>query len=100
MEPCLPPEPLISATRDASAVAISVIVPAKNEAENLPVLIGQLFEVLLPMSVSFEVIVVNDGSTDGSIGVLRSLAANHSQMRVVDLARNYGQTAAMMAGLD
>ena len=49
---------------------------------------------------SFEVIVVNDGSTDGTLRVLRALAASHPELRVVDLARNYGQTAAMMAGLD
>jgi dolichol-phosphate mannosyltransferase len=46
------------------------------------------------------VIVVNDGSTDGSLRVLESLAAAHPELRVIDLARNYGQTAAMMAGFD
>jgi glycosyltransferase involved in cell wall biosynthesis len=46
------------------------------------------------------VIVVNDGSSDGSMRVLRALAAVHRDLRVIDLARNYGQTAAMMAGID
>lgn len=80
--------------------AISVIVPAKNEAANLPILIGRLLEVLAPRGRAFEIIVVNDGSTDGSMDVLRHLAALHAELRVIDLARNYGQTAAMMAGLD
>ena len=79
---------------------ISVIVPAKNEARNLPVLIERLFPVLRDLGRAFEVVVVNDGSTDGSLEVLRLLAVSHPELRVVDLARNYGQTAAMMAGID
>lgn len=81
-------------------VAVSVIVPAKNEERNLPILIERLFPVLRGLGVGFEVIVVNDGSTDGSLAVLRDLAADHPELRVIDLARNYGQTAAMMAGID
>jgi glycosyltransferase involved in cell wall biosynthesis len=64
------------------------------------VLSEQLFKVLKRLSVSFEVIVVDDGSTDRSLGVLRVLAGMHRQLRVIDLARNYGQTAAVMAPLD
>jgi dolichol-phosphate mannosyltransferase len=79
---------------------LSVIVPAKNEELNLPVLVDRLFPVLRGMNRPFEVIVVNDGSTDGSLRVLRALAASHPELRVIDLARNYGQTAAMMAGFD
>ena len=81
-------------------VEITVIVPAKNEEKNLPVLIAQLLAVLGGLNRAFEIIVVNDGSTDGSMRVLRTLAATHPQVRVIDLARNYGQTAAMMAGID
>ena len=81
-------------------VAISVIVPAKNEAQNLPVLVERLFPVLVELGRPFEVIVVNDGSTDDSLQVLRALAAIRPELRVIDLARNYGQTAAMMAGFD
>ena len=90
------PNPVAPAAR----VAISVIVPAKNEEQNLPVLIERLFAVLRDQGEPFEVIVVNDGSADGSMRVLRALAATHRELRVIDLARNYGQTAAMMAGLD
>jgi glycosyltransferase involved in cell wall biosynthesis len=81
-------------------LAISVIVPAKNEEQNLPVLVDRLLPVLRGLGQTFEVIVVNDGSTDGSLRVLESLAAMHPELRVIDLARNYGQTAAMMAGFD
>src|SRR5438552_15099947 len=81
-------------------LAISVIVPAKNEAQNLPVLVERLFPVLHGLGQPFEVIVVNDGSTDDSLRVLRALAASHPELRAIDLARNYGQTAAMMAESD
>jgi len=80
--------------------SISVIVPAKNEEKNVPVLVERLFSVLRPIGRPFEVIIVNDGSTDSTLRVLRSLAASHPELRVIDLARNYGQTAAMMAGFD
>ena len=82
------------------ASLISVIVPAKNEEQNLPILIEQLFPVLHGLCRPFEVIVVNDGSTDGTLRTLRALAGSHPELRVIDLARNYGQTAAMMAGFD
>ena len=80
--------------------SISVIVPAKNEEQNLPLLIERLFSVLRELDRPFEVIVVNDGSTDGSLQVLRELVVSLRELRVIDLARNYGQTAAMMAGFD
>jgi glycosyltransferase involved in cell wall biosynthesis len=81
-------------------IAISVIVPAKNEVRNLPILIERLHSVLRDLGERFEIIVVNDGSTDGSLRVLRELSADRAELRVIDLARNYGQTAAMMAGID
>jgi dolichol-phosphate mannosyltransferase len=77
-----------------------VIVPAFNEERNLPVLVDRLFPVLRGLGRTFEVIVVNDGSRDGTLRVLRELAATYPELRVIDLARNFGQTAAMMAGFD
>jgi dolichol-phosphate mannosyltransferase len=77
---------------------LSVIIPAKNEERNLPLLIERLFSALRGIGRPFEAIVVNDGSTDGSLRVLRDLVACHRELRVIDLARNYGQTSAMMAG--
>jgi len=106
MSVILQPEPSLSREQPGLDIpmrtngALSVIVPAKNEAQNLPVLLEQLFCVLRALGRPFEVIVVNDGSTDGSLRVLRTLAASHPELRVIDLARNYGQTAAMMAGFD
>ena len=87
-------------TMQAPTTTISVIVPAYNEARNLPVLVERLFPVLQGLGRGFEVIVVNDGSKDDTLAVLRRLAAENPQLKVIDLARNYGQTAAMMAGFD
>jgi dolichol-phosphate mannosyltransferase len=83
---------------ELGAETLSVIIPARNEERNLPLLIERLFSALRTIGRPFEAIVVNDGSTDGSLRVLRGLAARHRELRVIDLARNYGQTSAMMAG--
>jgi glycosyltransferase involved in cell wall biosynthesis len=83
---------------DRRVHTLSVIIPARNEERNLPPLIELLFQALRGIGRPFEVIVVNDGSTDGSLRVLRDLVACHGGLRVIDLARNYGQTSAMMAG--
>jgi dolichol-phosphate mannosyltransferase len=96
----MPAAKLLVISDNTAPTAISVIVPVKNEVRNLPLLIDRLLPVLRGLGQNFEVIVVNDGSTDDSLDVLRELAAFHSEIRVIDLARNYGQTAAMMAGID
>jgi glycosyltransferase involved in cell wall biosynthesis len=81
-------------------LAISVIVPICNEKESIAPLCEQLFDVLDNMGEPFEVICINDGSTDGSIDVLQQIAKVRHELRVVNFRRNYGQTAAMMAGID
>ena len=83
---------------ERGAQTLSVIIPARNEERNLPPLIERLYSALRAIGRPFEAIVVNDGSTDGSLRVLRDLVASHRELRVIDLARNYGQTSAMMAG--
>jgi len=82
------------------AIAVSIIIPIYNEALNLPILIERLFPVLDGLGRSFEVIAVDDGSTDRSLEELRKAARARPEFKVVSLARNYGQTAAMMAALD
>ncbi len=79
---------------------ISVILPIFNEAESIPVLIERIFATLSLLATPFEVIAVNDGSRDDSLAVLRGEAASRPELRVVDFRRNYGQTAALMAGID
>ena len=79
---------------------LSIIIPVFNEAENLPVLSEKLEAVLSALGREYEVILVNDGSTDDSSEVLTSLTNQNPRFKVVSFVRNFGQTAAMMAGID
>ena len=79
---------------------ISVMVPVYNEEASLPLLVKKIVAVLDEASVAFEIVLVNDGSTDGSAKVLAALAQGDARIKVVNFARNFGQTAAMMAGFD
>lgn len=85
---------------ETSISALSVVVPILNEEQSLPNLLGALISVLSGLPYPFEIILVNDGSTDNSLAVMRSLRAAHPEVKVVDFRRNYGQTAALMAGID
>jgi glycosyltransferase involved in cell wall biosynthesis len=81
-------------------IFLSVITPIYNEEKNIPILVDQLLRVLERLKKSFEIIAINDGSRDGSLAELRKQAAVHPELKVVDFRRNYGQTAAIMAGID
>jgi len=87
-----------SATEEAPE--ISVFLPVYNEEPNLPPLHAKLDEALKALGRSAEIVYVDDGSTDGSLKILREIAELDSRVRVVALRRNYGQTAAMAAGID
>jgi glycosyltransferase involved in cell wall biosynthesis len=79
---------------------VSVFLPVYNEEPNLPPLHKKLDEALKALDRTAEIIYVDDGSSDGSLKVLRDLARLDTRVRVVALKRNYGQTAAMAAGID
>lgn len=83
-----------------TGVAASVIVPVFNEEGNIPPLCEHLVGVLRASVESFEIVAVNDGSRDGSLQELVAEARRFPELRVVNLRRNYGQTAAIMAGID
>ena len=83
-----------------SNVALSIVVPIYNEEESLPFLVNQLLEVLQPMEETFELVLVNDGSSDNSAEVIRKLSFDIPELVGVLLRKNYGQTAAMAAGFD
>jgi glycosyltransferase involved in cell wall biosynthesis len=78
---------------------LSVVIPIFNEQDNLPHLYQRLRDVLEAYGRSFEILFVDDGSRDGSRAELSALAARDPRVRVALLRRNYGQTAAMQAGL-
>ena len=80
---------------------LSIVVPVYNERENLPLLHQALHEALARCRYSWEVVLVDDGSTDGSTEILEQLATEDPEhVRVVFLRRNFGQTAAIAAGID
>jgi glycosyltransferase involved in cell wall biosynthesis len=80
---------------------LSIIVPVYNEVENLVPLHQAMHEFLGALSIPWEVVFVDDGSTDGSLEALEALAAEDPHYtRVVELRRNFGQTTAIAAGLD
>jgi glycosyltransferase involved in cell wall biosynthesis len=79
---------------------LSVVVPVYNEADNLLALFEDLTDALLGLRQPWEVLFVDDGSVDESPLVLRELASKDDKIKVLTLRRNFGQTAATMAGID
>src|SRR5215831_15783686 len=83
-----------------SLVELSVVIPIRNEAPSLVELHGELTDTLTRWGRAYELIVVDDGSTDGSFETLVRLQAMDSRLRVIRLRRTFGQTAAFAAGFD
>jgi len=79
---------------------VSVVIPVFNEAENIPELLESVFQAMKGLGKPFEVIVIDDGSSDGTAGILRELKAGYPELRAVIFRRNFGQSAAMTAGFD
>jgi glycosyltransferase involved in cell wall biosynthesis len=77
---------------------LSVVVPIYNERENVAALHESLTHALVGFGRAYEIVLVDDGSRDGTRDVLRSLAAHDPHLRLIFFRRNYGQTAAMAAG--
>jgi glycosyltransferase involved in cell wall biosynthesis len=81
-------------------IQLSVIVPIFNEEENIPALYKELQEVLERMGQTFEIIFVDDGSSDRSLVLLNEIQSKDGNVVVISFRRNFGQTAAMSAGFD
>lgn len=77
---------------------LSVVFPVYNEEENLPLLVEQIDRALAPSKIRYEIVAVDDGSGDRSVAVLRSLDRADRTLRIIQLAANSGQTAALDAG--
>jgi dolichol-phosphate mannosyltransferase len=80
-------------------VEISVVVPVYNEEGNLPALIPKLMEVLRGIACSWEMIFVDDGSSDGSLRILRDMASQYPSLRVLRFRENHGLSTALVAGI-
>jgi dolichol-phosphate mannosyltransferase len=80
-------------------VHLSVIAPAHNEAENLLRLVEETASALSSLRQTWEILIVNDASTDNSLQLLRQLKQKYPQLRVLSLPQRSGQTAALDAGL-
>lgn len=85
---------------DDAACDVSVLIPILNEEDNVDPLCRELTEVLDDAGLDYEIIFVDDGSTDRSLERLLAFADGNPRILVLDLRRNFGQTAAMAAGID
>jgi glycosyltransferase involved in cell wall biosynthesis len=94
-------EPISTTRRPAPpAPYLSVVVPIYNEEESIPALYERLTTALTALSYEYEIIMVDDGSRDGSFALLRELALADRRLHAVRFRRNFGQTAAFSAGFE
>jgi glycosyltransferase involved in cell wall biosynthesis len=89
-----------TAPMTTSHSSISVVIPVFNEEANVPALARKLHDSLSTMGRVYEIILVDDGSSDASWGRLCEAATRHPHFRLIRFRRNFGQTAAMSAGID
>lgn len=82
----------------SAAPQVSVVLPVFNEAENLPPLLDEIAGTLRGLGKTFEILAVDDASTDGSVAVLEALRRRHPELRVLRHRRNCGQSAAFASG--
>lgn len=81
-------------------VELSIVVPIYNEEETIPHLHARVSDALTESGIDYELILVDDGSSDGSFALLREIAQQDRRVKVIRFRRNFGQTAAMAAGFD
>ena len=79
---------------------LSIIVPCKNEEQAVPIFYSEFLKVAEKMGkINFEIIFVEDGSTDNTLGIIRDMSAKDPRVRYISFSRNFGKEAAMSAGL-
>lgn len=84
----------------AGSVNVSVVIPVYNEEENIPALCRRLAETMGKIGRSYEIIFVDDGSSDRSVELIGGFAAHDPHVRLIEFNRNYGQHAAVFAGFE
>ncbi|HUX76243.1 MAG TPA: glycosyltransferase, partial [Anaerolineae bacterium] len=92
-------QPQRAAAHNPTPPSVSVVIPVYNSEATLPELVAGLGTTLSETVDDFEVVLVNDGSQDGSWETICRLASEHSFVRGLDLMRNYGQHNALLAGI-
>jgi polyisoprenyl-phosphate glycosyltransferase len=83
-----------------SSPTLSIVVPAYNEADNLPALYGRLAPTMDALGETWELVLINDGSTDATLDVMQRLRAQDGRIAIVNLSRNFGKEIATTSGLD
>ena len=81
-------------------VEVSIVIPVYNEEQSLPALFAELWPVVGGLGRSVEVILINDGSRDATLGMLYDFQQQHKEVRVIDLGANFGQHMALLAGFE
>lgn len=74
---------------------LSIVIPAYNESESLPKLLQQISEIINPLNLLYEIIVIDDGSTDGTDKILRGLKTQYPQLKAYLFRKNHGKSAAL-----
>ena len=78
----------------------SIVASVFNEEESVMMFYKSLSETLVSLQINYEIIFVNDGSADNSLSILKNIAASDNTVKIIDFSRNFGQEAAMIAGID
>ena len=81
-------------------IEISIISPVYNESDNIEIFINKVFQVMGESSRNWELVMIDDGSTDGSRDILKKLSKEKPELRALLLSKNFGQTPAIQAGFD
>ena len=81
-------------------IMLSIVCPMHNEEEAIPFFFGRILPVLAQTGEDFEIICVNDGSTDDTLNRLAEAKLGEKRIRVIDLSRNFGKEAALTCGID
>lgn len=89
-----------SSILDSAIVDLSIVIPVLNEVDNLALLIEEIAGAMKGSSLTYEILIVDDGSSDGSFELASDLKSEYPQLGVISFRRNFGQTAAFSAGFD
>ncbi|HEY9016829.1 glycosyltransferase family 2 protein [Thiomicrospira sp.] len=83
-----------------SRVDLSIVVPCYNEEAVIPIFLTTIEPILKSLELSYELVFVNDGSRDNTLGVLQQAKSDYPQIRIINFSRNFGKEAALSAGID